>query len=328
MADLFLHGKKVETVFDLLGTKENDITYSIGWALARSPRFLMGIMEAVFPPAKRGPVGRVLLQEFGMSGFTDIEIRGSNSHCIIEAKRGWSLPRVEQLRKYAKRLPRDGRNAALAVMSGCSNDYAATNLPKAVGGFPVRFINWESVIAKAISARRNARGTQGTVLRDLVAYLERHRTMTDPRSNLVYVLALRGEVKREWGASSQEHVEKYRVYSHPMGVRGWPSEPPNYLGFRYNGVLKSIHHVDEYEVVGNLKKSRLYMHLPRVPNRDGELRIVYRLGPPIRPAATVRSGPIHDMRVWAMIDLLLTSRNILAARNKSKRRVQAAGIEW
>ena len=35
--DLKLHGRPIGTVFDLLGKKENDITYSVGWALAQSP---------------------------------------------------------------------------------------------------------------------------------------------------------------------------------------------------------------------------------------------------------------------------------------------------
>jgi hypothetical protein len=35
-AELILYGRPVGTVFDLLGSKENDITYSLGWALAES----------------------------------------------------------------------------------------------------------------------------------------------------------------------------------------------------------------------------------------------------------------------------------------------------
>jgi hypothetical protein len=46
MTDLFLHGRKLDTVFDLLGSKENDITYSVGWALAQSPAFCARLMAA------------------------------------------------------------------------------------------------------------------------------------------------------------------------------------------------------------------------------------------------------------------------------------------
>ena len=37
MPDLFLYHQKVTSVFSLIGQKENDITFSLGWALARSP---------------------------------------------------------------------------------------------------------------------------------------------------------------------------------------------------------------------------------------------------------------------------------------------------
>ena len=40
MAELFAHNERVETVFDLIGGKENDITKSIAWAFVKCPRLL------------------------------------------------------------------------------------------------------------------------------------------------------------------------------------------------------------------------------------------------------------------------------------------------
>src|ERR1700694_4390277 len=40
MSELYLHNKPIESLFQLLGEDENDITYSIGWALHRSKAFL------------------------------------------------------------------------------------------------------------------------------------------------------------------------------------------------------------------------------------------------------------------------------------------------
>jgi hypothetical protein len=40
MAELFLHKRRVPSVFHLLGEYENDITYSVAWALANSRAFL------------------------------------------------------------------------------------------------------------------------------------------------------------------------------------------------------------------------------------------------------------------------------------------------
>jgi hypothetical protein len=43
MTELLLHKRKVESVFHLLGEHENDITYSVAWALSQSPHFLLSI---------------------------------------------------------------------------------------------------------------------------------------------------------------------------------------------------------------------------------------------------------------------------------------------
>ena len=40
-----LRGREVNSIFDLLGSNENDITYSIGWVMSRSPSFLNAIVE-------------------------------------------------------------------------------------------------------------------------------------------------------------------------------------------------------------------------------------------------------------------------------------------
>ncbi len=42
VAELVLHARPVETVFDLLGRDENDMTAALSWALSRSSRLLRG----------------------------------------------------------------------------------------------------------------------------------------------------------------------------------------------------------------------------------------------------------------------------------------------
>lgn len=46
--DLRLHGRPVYTVFDLLGEKEDDITYSVGWGLAQSESLAYALLGEVF----------------------------------------------------------------------------------------------------------------------------------------------------------------------------------------------------------------------------------------------------------------------------------------
>jgi len=88
MTDLLLHGREVHTVFDLLGDKENDITYALGWALSRSDQLLSVLLDEVFDE-EPGDVVAVRLQEFlPGGGFTDIEVetRACASHHRGEAR--------------------------------------------------------------------------------------------------------------------------------------------------------------------------------------------------------------------------------------------------
>jgi hypothetical protein len=66
-----------------------------------------------------------------------------------------------------------------------------------------------------------------------------------------------------------------------------------------------------------------------VPGFSGELDdpyYVYTLGPPITPAETIRSGKVtRALRVWAALDLLLTSKTISDARDRTAERLAAAG---
>jgi len=48
VAELTLHSRPVGTVFDLLGSKEDDITYSVGWGLAQSDPFTRAVLAEVF----------------------------------------------------------------------------------------------------------------------------------------------------------------------------------------------------------------------------------------------------------------------------------------
>ena len=110
MPELFLHNRRVESVFSLLGQRENDITFSMGWALSRSPLLLQSFLQKALRTRHRCDLNRlvVALQEYQKgSGITDIEIRDAGLHVIIEAKRGWVLPSQEQLKKICAALSTD-----------------------------------------------------------------------------------------------------------------------------------------------------------------------------------------------------------------------------
>ncbi len=319
---LQLHGREIASVFELLGYRENDITASLGWALSRSPLFRAGLIGDVFPEAQHSAATSIVLQEAAESGgYTDVEIQGEHIHCIVEAKRGWNLPNCEQLGKYAARFTTGPGQAAILVISECSPDYAARNLPQAVSGVRVHYRSWRQIdaLSSRVATRRSLHERQ--LLAELRAYLRRAMTMQDQESNLVYVVSLASDTP-EWSSISwRDIVNKKRRYFHPPAKKGWPLEPPNYLGFRYDRKLQSIHHVERYEIV-----DRLHMRIPEIsPDYKGR-HAIYMLGEPIVPRHDVLTGKIYPSgRVWAMIDLLLTCSTVSEARDLTKQRLARLG---
>src|SRR5674476_981312 len=108
MAELVLGRKPVHTVFSLLGRKENDLTYSLGWALANVPVLLDSVMRDVFETDPRDGE-EIILQKVDSGGITDVEVISTRAHLIIEAKRGWVLPTERQFGQYAPRLTATAR---------------------------------------------------------------------------------------------------------------------------------------------------------------------------------------------------------------------------
>ncbi len=76
MVELRLHGSTVDTVFDLLGRNENDMTFALGWGLSRNQAILRRFVRRVAAGAFLEPPVAVELQEHDRAdgGFTDLEI--------------------------------------------------------------------------------------------------------------------------------------------------------------------------------------------------------------------------------------------------------------
>jgi hypothetical protein len=161
-------------------------------------------------------------------------------------------------------------------------------------------------------------------LRELISHLREYVAMDRLRDNRVYVVSLNAEPVREGGSHTWiDIVERDRSYYHPVR-KGWPSQPPNYMGFRYRGRLQSVHHVDSFEIVEDVSNVNRAWH--------GEScdHFVYRLGPPMKPSSEMKTGKIfRNGRVWCDIDTLLsgTSATISDARNETQRRENAANDE-
>lgn len=55
-----------------------------------------------------------------------------------------------------------------------------------------------------------------------------------------------GGISPGWSISYRDIAEEKLRYFFPVGDR-WPDAPSNYMGFRYDGKLQSIHHVKSYD---------------------------------------------------------------------------------
>lgn len=324
MSELVAYGTEVSSVFQLIGNLENDITKSIAWALARCPEFLKAVINEVMSLEINTQNVRIKYQEFEKNkGITDLEITDDTSfYIIIEAKRGWILPGAEQLALYSQRrniIESQVSHKAIISMSECSEDYANAYLPfKVINDIPVNHLSWKRIYELANSAKTSSSRSQKDLLKELMRYLGDIMTMQAKESNWVYVVSLSTEKPENCDLTWVELVEKKMKYFHPFGIKGWPKEPPNYIGFRYKGRLQSIYHIESYSITKNI-----HDEIEEMPNVEDEYEhFVYSLGKPIKPSKVVKTGKIYASgRKWAMIDTLLTANTIHEASEISRQRM-------
>lgn len=151
MPELLLRGTRIRSIFQLLGERENDLTYSLAWALSQSPQFLKALIQSAIqsPPTPEHVTIRLQHSEAG-AGITDVEIESPGEFfLLIEAKRGWNLPSIEQLAKYARRRAfSTGQHAArkILVLSECSAAYAKSHLATLnISGIEIAPVSWKFV---------------------------------------------------------------------------------------------------------------------------------------------------------------------------------------
>lgn len=139
--------------------------------------------------------------------------------------------------------------------------------------------------------------------------------MESQESNWVYVVSLSDSTPSWSKVSWKDVIYKKRFYFYPQG-KNWPGIPPNYIAFRFEGRLQSIHHVEKYEVVQDAHK-----YIPEI--RKGKIRDHYLiwLGERFEPRKELPNGNIwSNGRLWCMVDTLFTSKNIKQACAISSKR--------
>lgn len=322
MTQLSLNNKQIKSIFGLLGDKENDISFSVAWALSKCPLFLKIFIKNTLNYDVDPTKVKINLQHYEKdTGITDIEIElPGHFFIIIEAKRGWHLPSKNQLKKYAQRksfLQSAAPLKKFIVLSGCSKDYADIYLElKSIKGTKIEPVSWQEVAVMAKHSKRKSKNAEKRLVDELLNYLKEVVDMQKIDSNWVYVVSLGMDVPRGWRISFLDIVNKKRFYFHAVGVKGWPKEPPNYIAFRYYGRLQSIHHIESYDIVTNM-----HAKIPEIPKQEWNPHFLYKIGRPIVPDKEVKVGRIfRNGRVWCMLDTLFTSKTIAQARDISKKR--------
>lgn len=323
MIDIYMHGRSVSSIFGLLGDKENDMTASVAWVLSRSPRFLSEFLRTVAGIQLVSEKTEIHVQEHSANtGFTDIEIRDPKTlHVIIEAKRNWEPPGKDQLLQYSERFSQSSASIKILVsLSQCTAQYAIPRLP-VIPGVQMRHVSWSELTDLAEHSAKGGTHAEKRLIADVCKYLRGVIGMNRAESNWVYVVSVSREQIGD-DLTFQDVVTRFSKYFHPVGINGWPKEPPNYIGFRWSGKLQQVHHIDSYTVVDNLAAE-----IPGMWAGEWSPHFLYTLGPPIRPAKDVRNGRIHPQsRLWCMLDTLLTCDTVAEARDLSAERAKAAGI--
>ena len=318
--DLYLHGREIDSPFQLLGDRENDITFSIGWVLKKSPKLLDNFLYQIYGKNIETNNVNLKLQEHGEKdkGYTDLEIETNNTYTIIEAKKGWILPTLDQLERYVERFS-GTKKSKLVVLTECSVTYGKQNLPTNINGIPIMPYSWKKLWNLTKRVIKNSRGYEKELNIDLSMYLGGLMKMQNYDSNLVYVVSISDKTEENWDISWIDVVEKKKKYFHPIAPT-WPKEPPNYLAFRYYGELQSIHHVDSYIVTDDLSED-----IPEIQKKKKDFPYyVYRLGPGFKPSHTVKTGKniVRARRVSVMLDTLFISKTISEAEQITKKRME------
>jgi hypothetical protein len=107
----------------------------------------------------------------------------------------------------------------------------------------------------------------------------------------------------------REIVTDLHFYFHPYGIGGWPTDPPNFMAFRWDGAVQRIHRIIKADVVPSIRER--FPHHPKGELSDRP-HAVYQLGPRIPPFEPIPNGPgiYPSSRLWVLLDQLQTAATL------------------
>lgn len=317
MPKLLIHQKEIQSMFELLGDAENDITYALGWCFANSRMLRSDFFHAVIEKSEVvTDSAEIMLQTYGQDrGFTDIEILTDSFFWIVEAKKGWKLPSREQLHRYENRFKQHpGLDHRLIVVSEHEAFTAKKKLKQYRLQAPAHFFSWRKVHEIIKKSQVRCRGLEKGYLNQLDLYYRKVISMQNKNSNEVFCVVVSNK-KLARNFTFLDIVKK-GYYSYP--IRGkWPKTPPTYLAVRHRGKLRSIHYVKGYHIVERPDK-----YLPEIKDWTGWSKCphyILELGKPFKPSHEVKNGRIFaTQHIRCRLDALFTCETIQEARDQSR----------
>jgi hypothetical protein len=325
MSQLTIYNKSITSIFQLLGEKEDDITYSISYVLANSRSFLTKFLDLFeIIPTDFDNV-KIVLQEISVDSDkrnrTDIEIiEYGVFHIILEAKRGFQQLPTDQIKRYAQKasfVESNDIQKRLAFLTDASEVYAKAMFDNSpIEGLPIEVIPYRKINSMLSDSLSEGNNAEKHLINQLKTYLEKIITMQKIDTNWVWVVSLGDGGIPNIPLSFKEIVKQKNIYFHPIG-NSFPSEPVTYIAFRYEGKLQAIHHVDSFEAFKD------FSEIDSDFSEGGETpHFLYRLGKPILPNHEVKNGSqlVMANRVWCMLDTLLTCNTIWEAKELSEQR--------
>jgi len=304
-------GASINSELDLLGTSEIEITSAFALALRRSGSLRQGFLGIV--DCGRVDVVSLELEVHHEGARTDLEIDLGSEVLILEAKKGWRVPEIEQLRKYAA-LAMPGRTKKVITISDASEEWAEKILPPSIGDVAVQHVSWRTILNVVGAAVNDEDRSTRELLRKFDRYVRKVAEMRNATDMWAYCVSLSD--KKFGDITFMDYVTGEGVYFHPHSdwQKGWPTNWPNFLAFRWKGHTRQVNRVLSVSVVDDLRES-----WPTIPEDVGaRSHVLYKLGPAIPMRPLPNGGAYASGRVWVLLDQLLTATNLLEAVERSK----------
>jgi hypothetical protein len=315
---IFLHNRKISSDYQLLGNDENALTYALGHCLSHDRIFLAAFLRRCkFKGVKSTNVGRAeihLQEQQEEKGIVDLEIFIEGKlQLIVEAKKGGGYPGFDQIKKYMKRLITRQVESRVVVLTEVIDDIIRKSLMQQFGKH-IEFLTWSDVLylSQSLIEGNNATFT----IHSFSAFMKEVYAMNLNVEEEVWIVPLstKWKTKKEHMSAAEVHV-KYGFWV--MG--NWKTRRSLYMAFRYDGRLQYIGRIKGIE--SGLKSSEICpMDVRDFWRPEYEPYDVVRLDKVIPFPIKLSSGNIYNKHIYCDFDLLLTSKSILEAESRMRKR--------